>query len=143
MEQFEPFDRWADDALERLRGNKVADVVFTTASELGDFSLIWHLTGAARGVMSEARAAEAMVFSALMGLESLVVNQGIKRLFRRTRPTEAGDPRYEVRKPSTSAFPSGHASSSRVTGEVARPSRRWRGKRAWTRASSATPRGRA
>ena len=112
MEQFEPFDRWADDALERLRGNKVADAVFTTASELGDFSLIWHLTGAVRGVTSEARAGEAMVFSALMGIESLVVNQGIKRLFRRTRPTESGDPRYPVRKPVTSAFPSGHASSA-------------------------------
>ena len=112
MEQFETFDRWADDALERLRGNKVADAVFTTASELGDFSLIWHLTGAARGITSEARAAEAMVFSALMGVESLVVNQGIKRLFRRTRPTETGDPRYPVRKPMTSAFPSGHASSA-------------------------------
>jgi len=112
VEQFETFDRWADDALERLRGNKVADAVFTTASELGDFSLIWHLTGAARGITSEARAAEAMVFSALMGVESLVVNQGIKRLFRRTRPTETGDPRYPVRKPMTSAFPSGHASSA-------------------------------
>ena len=112
MEQFETFDRWADDALERLRGNKVADAVFTTASELGDFSLIWHLTGAARGITSEARATEAMVFSALMGVESLVVNQGIKRLFRRTRPTETGDPRYPVRKPMTSAFPSGHASSA-------------------------------
>ena len=112
MEQFETFDRWADAALERLRGNKVADAVFTTASELGDFSLIWHLTGAARGITSEARAAEAMVFSALMGVESLVVNQGIKRLFRRTRPTETGDPRYPVRKPMTSAFPSGHASSA-------------------------------
>jgi len=112
VEQFETFDRWADAALERLRGNKVADAVFTTASELGDFSLIWHLTGAARGITSEARATEAMVFSALMGVESLVVNQGIKRLFRRTRPTETGDPRYPVRKPMTSAFPSGHASSA-------------------------------
>ena len=112
MEQFEPFDRWADEQLERLRGNKVADAVFTTASEVGDFSLIWHLTGAARGITSEQRAGEAMVFSALMGIESLVVNQGIKRLFRRTRPTESGDPRYPVRKPVTSAFPSGHASSA-------------------------------
>ena len=112
MEQFEPFDRWADEQLERLRGNKVADAVFTTASEVGDFSLIWHLTGAARGITSEQRAGEAMVFSALVGIESLVVNQGIKRLFRRTRPTETGDPRYPVRKPMTSAFPSGHASSA-------------------------------
>lgn len=108
----ESFDAWADAQLERLRGNKVADVVFTTASELGDFSLIWHLVGATRGLTSDARADQAFVFSALIGAESLIVNQGIKRLFRRVRPTEAGDPRYPVRKPSTSSFPSGHASSA-------------------------------
>ena len=108
----ESFDGWADTRLERLRGNKVADVVFTTASELGDFSLIWHLVGAARGLTSDHRANQAFIFSALVGAESLIVNQGIKRLFRRTRPTEAGDARYPVRKPSTSSFPSGHASAA-------------------------------
>jgi membrane-associated phospholipid phosphatase len=40
------------------------------------------------------------------------VNQGIKRLFRRERPTTSGDDRFEVRTPSTSSFPSGHASSA-------------------------------
>ena len=108
----EQFDQWADAQLERLRGNPAADAAFTTASELGDFSLIWHLVGATRGLTREHRATQAFVFSALIGAESLVVNQGIKRLFRRTRPTEAGDPRYPVRKPSTSSFPSGHASAA-------------------------------
>lgn len=112
MKAFEPFDAWADELLERLRGHPAADRVFTTASELGDFSLLWHLVGAARGLTSDTRADQAFVLSALLGAESLVVNQGVKRLFRRTRPTEAGDPRYPVRKPSTSAFPSGHASSA-------------------------------
>jgi undecaprenyl-diphosphatase len=108
----EQFDQWADAQLERLRGNPVADTAFTTASELGDFSLIWHLIGATRGLTSEHHATQAFVFSALIGAESLIVNQGIKRLFRRTRPTETGDPRYPVRKPSTSSFPSGHASAA-------------------------------
>ena len=108
----ESFDAWADAQLERLRGNKAADVVFTTASELGDFSLIWHLVGAVRGLTSDHHANQAFIFSAFIGAESIIVNQGIKRLFRRTRPTEAGDPRYPVRKPSTSSFPSGHASSA-------------------------------
>lgn len=112
MKAFEPFDAWADAQLEKLRGHPLADKLFTTASELGDFSLIWHLTGAARGLTSDSRANQAFIFSALIGAESLIVNQGVKRLFRRTRPTEAGDPRYPVRKPSTSAFPSGHASAA-------------------------------
>jgi undecaprenyl-diphosphatase len=42
----------------------------------------------------------------------LIVNQGIKRLFRRERPTTTGDERLQVRRPSTSSFPSGHASSA-------------------------------
>jgi len=112
LKAVESFDAWADAQLERLRGNKAADVVFTTASELGDFSLIWHFVGAVRGLTSDHHANQAFIFSALIGAESLIVNQGIKRLFRRTRPTETGDLRYPVRKPSTSSFPSGHASSA-------------------------------
>lgn len=106
------FDTWADARLERLRGKRVTDKLFTVASAVGDFSLIWHLIGATRGLTSDSRANQAFVFFALIGAESLIVNQGIKRLFRRTRPTEAGDPRFPVRKPVTSSFPSGHASAA-------------------------------
>jgi undecaprenyl-diphosphatase len=106
------FDTWADRGLERLRGRRLTDTVFVAASELGDFSLIWHLVGVTRGLTSVHHANQAFVFSALIGAESLIVNQGIKRLFRRARPTEAGDPRFPVRRPSTSSFPSGHASAA-------------------------------
>ena len=110
-ERIAEFDDRIDQLLERIRGHPVADTVFTTASHLADWSLIWHFTGAAR-TLAGAPAAEAVQLSALLGVESLVVNQGIKRLFRRTRPTETGDHRYAVRRPSTSSFPSGHASSA-------------------------------
>jgi len=40
------------------------------------------------------------------------VNQGMKRLFRRTRPTPSGDERFALRTPLTSSFPSGHASAA-------------------------------
>jgi undecaprenyl-diphosphatase len=106
------FDAWADAQLERWRGHAAPDVVFTTASEVGDFSLIWHAIGVVRALTPGHHINQALLFSALIGAESLVVNQGIKRLFRRTRPTETGDPRFPVRKPSTSSFPSGHASSA-------------------------------
>ena len=55
---------------------------------------------------------DALIFSSMIGIESLLLNQGIKRFFRRTRPTERGDVRISVRTPSTSSFPSGHASSA-------------------------------
>jgi membrane-associated phospholipid phosphatase len=105
------FDEWADAQLERLRGKTIPDKVFVAASELGDFSLIWQIVGVSRGLISESNANEAFLLAGLIGAESLIVNQGIKRLFRRVRPTEAGDPRFPVRKPSTSSFPSGHASA--------------------------------
>lgn len=115
-DQFGPkvaqFDDWFGAHLERLRGNPIADRVFTAASELGDFSLIWHIAAAAKGLASERAASESLLLSALIGAESLLVNQGVKRLFKRTRPTESGDTRYVVRQPSTSSFPSGHASSA-------------------------------
>src|SRR6185312_16846136 len=106
------FDERADAWLERLRGTTVADAIFPLASELGDFSLIWHLINTARGATSDAQADAAVWFGALLGAESLLVNQGLKRLFRRRRPTVAGDLRYPVRRPSTSSFPSGHASAA-------------------------------
>ena len=106
------FDDQFDQALERLRGHPVTDTIFQSATKLADMSLIWHLIGALRTIVGGAPAAEAVQLSALLGVESLVVNQGVKRLFRRTRPTEAGDDRYPVRRPVTSSFPSGHASSA-------------------------------
>jgi undecaprenyl-diphosphatase len=105
-------DEWFDARLEGLRGNPLADRIFHSASHLGDFSLIWHIAAAARGLSSERAAAESLMLSALIGAESLIVNQGVKRLFGRTRPTTGGDHRYTVRAPSTSSFPSGHASAA-------------------------------
>jgi len=105
------FDRAADALLERLRGNPVTDLLFSTATHLGDFSVIWHLAGVTRGILLR-RPDQVVVLAGLLGAESLVVNQGVKRLFRRERPTTDGDARLRVRRPSTSAFPSGHASSA-------------------------------
>lgn len=104
-------DAAIDDALERVRGNPLIDRVFTTASHVGDFSLIWHAINLARS--AHRRSLKSVVlFAALLGVESLIVNQGIKRLFRRSRPTPAGNQGLSVRQPSTSSFPSGHASSA-------------------------------
>lgn len=105
------FDERADELLELLRGNPAADRLFLAASHLGDFSLIWHLIGITRGIAKK-RPDQVIVLAALLGIESLVVNQGVKRLFRRERPTTTGDARLPVRRPTTSSFPSGHASSA-------------------------------
>jgi undecaprenyl-diphosphatase len=120
------FDRWADDRLEPLRERPGIGAVFRSASHLGDWSLIWHLVGALRAPGGRRSAAESLELSLLLGAESLLVNQGVKRLFRRTRPTTGGDARYRVRTPSTTSFPSGHASSAFfAAGILTRRSRRY------------------
>ena len=112
MRAVDSIDRWGDEHLERLRGNAITDPLFKTASYLGDFSVIWHLIGIGRAIIDPSTIRQSLTLSALIGAESLFVNQGLKRLFRRTRPTESGDPRFPVRRPSTSSFPSGHASAA-------------------------------
>ena len=105
-------DTAVDNALEHIRDNKVVIVIFSIASAVGDFGLLWHIIGLVRAIGSIDRLQQAFIFSILIGLESLILNQGIKRLFRRSRPTEKGDTRFALRKPRTSSFPSGHSSSA-------------------------------
>ncbi len=107
------FDDRVDRAWARaLRGHPVADKTFYLASELGDFSLVWHLIGTAQGLRSDDDADATVRLAVVLLLESLVVNQGIKRLVKRPRPQPV-DPRpHDLRKPLTSSFPSGHASSA-------------------------------
>jgi membrane-associated phospholipid phosphatase len=105
-------DAVADEWLDHVRGNAAADRVFYVASQLGDFSVVWHLVNVgmwAAGVRSKRQVVR---FALLLGAESLIVNQGVKRLFRRDRPSFSGDHPHHVRTPSTSSFPSGHASSA-------------------------------
>jgi undecaprenyl-diphosphatase len=111
-----PVDRF-DDAVDRvwgtvLRGRPGADRTFYLASELGDFSLIWQMVGVAQGLRSDRDADATARLAVVLLVESAVVNQGLKRLFRRPRPQPV-DPRpHDLRKPLTSSFPSGHASAA-------------------------------
>jgi membrane-associated phospholipid phosphatase len=105
------FDERFDALLELLRGHPLTDRLFITASHLGDFSVIWQLVGIGRGIVLR-RPDQVVLLAAMLGTESLFVNQGVKRVFRRQRPTETGDDRLPVRRPTTSSFPSGHASSA-------------------------------
>jgi membrane-associated phospholipid phosphatase len=105
------FDMRADELLEHMRGQPAVDAVFRFASEAADFSMIWHAANVVRGTIVR-RPDQVAGLALALGIESLVVNQGLKRLFRRERPTLEGDHRTPVRRPSTSSFPSGHASAA-------------------------------
>lgn len=106
-----------DDLVDRawgkaFRGRPAVDRIFYLASELGDFSLIWHLVGVAQGLRSERDTDAALRLGVILLGESLLVNQGIKRLVNRPRPAPVEPRPMHVRKPLTSSFPSGHASSA-------------------------------
>jgi membrane-associated phospholipid phosphatase len=106
------FDACAERAFHRIRGNHVADRVFYGASALGDFSLVWHLVATARAVRSPRRQRAWARMSTALAVESVLVNVGVKSLFRRARPVwEQPRPR-RLRRPRSSSFPSGHATSA-------------------------------
>jgi undecaprenyl-diphosphatase len=106
------FDDAVDAAFDHLRGRLVADRLFYTASHLGDWSAIWHIVGAVRIAHDRRNLPNVLGIAAVLGAESLIVNQGIKRLFRRVRPVAHFDHPHQLRRPSTSSFPSGHASAA-------------------------------
>lgn len=120
------FDAQVDELLEALRGHPLADKLFLGASHAGDWSAIWHVLSLSRGLL-RGRPDQVVALAIAIGAESLIVNQGVKRLFRRERPTTEGDTRYAVRRPSTSAFPSGHASAAAFAASafIAWDGRRW------------------
>jgi undecaprenyl-diphosphatase len=106
------FDLAVDQAFDHLRGNIVADRVFYAASELGDFGLIWVMLGTLKGLRRGDDLTTALRMTAAMGIESIVVNGVIKSCFRRTRPPWEVERPLRVRRPLTSSFPSGHATSA-------------------------------
>jgi len=105
------FDRRVDDALEPWRERRTVGATFRFASRIGDFSVIWHVIGLIVGLVVQHEPRHTAWFVGFIVAETLVVNQGVKRLFRRNRPTVTGDARFPVRKPRSSSFPSGHSSA--------------------------------
>ncbi|MDG2427034.1 MAG: phosphatase PAP2 family protein [Acidimicrobiales bacterium] len=105
-------DSAVDQAWERLRGQPTLDRVFYIASELGDFSLVWHLLGTAKGVIGRQGTRETTRLALALFAESALVNGVVKSAFRRDRPVHVGDRPHDLRQPLTSSFPSGHASAA-------------------------------
>lgn len=101
-------DSAVDRAFDHLRGRRRADRLFYSASALGDFSLLWHLTAAALALRSER---EGLRLSVALGIESALVNGLVKSCFGRTRPLVEDAHPHQLRQPLSSSFPSGHASA--------------------------------
>src|SRR5437016_812531 len=97
------FDARVDAGVDRVRGHPVLDRLFYGASELGDFSLVWLILGALRGLRSERDWHAAVRVGVGLGVESVLVNLGVKSLFRRTRPDRSAVvTALRLRQPRTS-----------------------------------------
>jgi undecaprenyl-diphosphatase len=108
------FDDAVDHLFTPLRGSRRADWAFYVASEAADYSVAWHLISAVIAIVSPRRRRHALRLAVVLGVESILVNGILKRFTRRDRPAMLDDRAYEVRRPKTSSFPSGHASSAAV-----------------------------
>lgn len=105
-------DEAVDEQWEALRGIPPVDRVFYAASAAGDFSAVWHAINLIRLACAPNDRYRFVRLAAALGVESLLINQGVKRLFERERPEDAEERPHHLRTPSTSSFPSGHASSA-------------------------------
>ena len=112
------FDRAVDSAVLRVR-NPVLDAVFYPLSSAADHSLLWLAAGGVREAVGRARPGTALRLAAVLGVESAVTNVALKSTFRRIRPVlddwMSGPLPWGLRRPVTSAFPSGHATAGFTT----------------------------
>lgn len=108
-------DDAADRLLAPLRGKKSFDRAAYLASELADYSVGWHLLNAATALVDSDLEKKALRMAITLGVESVIVNGGLKPLFKRERPDDwENTASLQVRRPKTASFPSGHASSGAV-----------------------------
>jgi len=105
-------DDRVDSWFEPLRGSPTFDSAAKVITGLGDHGLMWAATTAWRARRTGPERARAVRALAIAGVESNLVNTGLKALVGRSRPdrtsltvAEGGVP---VREPKTSSFPSGH-----------------------------------
>jgi undecaprenyl-diphosphatase len=114
LERVRALDRAVDAAVDRGR-RPALDHLFYSLSSAADHSLIWVAVGAVREATGRGRRGSALRLTAVLAVESALTNGLLKLVFRRLRPAldpaESGPLPFGLRRPVTSAFPSGHATS--------------------------------
>jgi undecaprenyl-diphosphatase len=103
------FDKAVDDAADAIRGGALVDRFFYTLTESANHSILWH----SMNLLANRKDKRALLqMAAVLGVESALVNGGIKQLFKRARPAPVLDRPHRLRNPKTTSFPSGHATSA-------------------------------
>jgi len=111
-------DRAVDRVVVRFQ-NPVLDAVFYPLSSAADHSLLWLATAGVREATGRGRPGTTVRLAAVLATESAVTNLALKSLFGRIRPALdpalTGSLPWGLRRPVTSAFPSGHATAGFTT----------------------------
>ena len=77
-EKVDDFDSAVDTGWELLRSSEALNRLFYVASAVGDFSVIWHILNITQKIINPSRKRSVVRLAILIGIESLIVNQGIK-----------------------------------------------------------------
>ncbi len=103
----------AVDAWALAHRGPVADAVFYGLSSAADHSILWFALGALQSAKRGDITRGLRLATAIAG-ESILTNGIVKSFFRRVRPPSHSDGPlpYGMRRPITSSFPSGHATSA-------------------------------
>ncbi|MGB2757294.1 MAG: phosphatase PAP2 family protein [Acidimicrobiia bacterium] len=100
------------DAFVETHQGPLADRLFYSLSSAADHSILWHAIGITAAVVRRDKRF-AFRFALALGLESALTNGVIKPMVGRVRPeTDDGPLPHGLRRPKTSSFPSGHATSA-------------------------------
>ena len=112
MSMVDAADTRVDAWFEPLRGKPVPDGTAKLITGLGDHGLMWAAATVWRARSTGPSRSRAIKALAIAGVESNLVNAGLKAVIGRSRPDPTGLRLVEgwvpVREPKTSSFPSGH-----------------------------------
>lgn len=114
FERVHELDEHIEKSLEPHRSPRL-DAFFYRLSSAADHGLLWLAIGVLRSAHRRDRLAIVRL-ALVLGAESALTNGVVKSLFRRVRPSEHyahDDPLpYNMRRPITTSFPSGHATTA-------------------------------
>jgi hypothetical protein len=112
LERIAEIDRVVESRVATRRTGGLDDLSHVLSSAADRTKLWVGLAGlrAATDRRTGRRAAARMIV--VVGLQSLILEMGVKRLFRRSRPLNEVRLRFRTRRPLSTSFPSGHSASA-------------------------------
>jgi len=110
----------ADEEARKLIASRSSDTLDRTMPILTDLGSTYALAGASAALWAFGRKRTARDVAAV-GLISWMLAQGMKKIYKRTRPYDAEEIEIMVRKPAGQSYPSGHPAVAAAVARVVTP----------------------